>query len=743
MDRKLAVILAADVVGYASLMERDEKGTHERLTAGRKDLFEPEIARHHGRIFKLMGDGLLAEFSSVVDAVECAVSLQRSLTERNANVPEAQRFQVRIGINLGEVIVEGDDRYGEGVNIAARLEQIADPGGICVSGKVAREVEKKLAFGFEPMGNQQVKNIAEPVQAFRIKLDGAPIKHFSRTHSKRALAWAAVATALVLLAGAGWLALRAPPSEQTIETASAITDGKPSLVVLPFDNLSDDKEQGYLADGITEDVTTELAQVPGLVVMSRNAAFTYKDKAVLPAQIAKELGVRYILEGSTRRIGEEMRINAQLIDAESGAHLWAERFDGPWADVFALQDKVVSQVATALKLRLSSNQAELAGGTKNPEAYDAYLRGLQLQYSGAAEDWAKSIDSFEQALTLDPNFGRASAQLAWMYWSADSVESKLTALRITTDEAIAKKNEHFDNAAKNPSSGYYQLLSEHLLYLRKSEEAISAAQKALVLDPSDPDAYLQMSWALILSGRPEDGRDYLQAAFRIDPKMTTWRYLLDGLSEFLMGHYERAATALEKLDPDLTTTSYWDFWGKYNALRILVATYGELGRKPEADAIKQRLKPMIDEANDGEFTGVHMISMFAFISEADAERMLDGLRKASVPELPNGVDPNSKNRLSGAEIKALIYGHSIEGRERETGDEYKRKTAADGTASVSVGSAKFDMITSIEGDYLCNWTRTGSRGCGAMFRNPDGTREKRTEYLFIRPWNSFEFSVAD
>ena len=393
MERKLAAILAADVVGYSALMERDEKGTHERLTAIRKELLEPEIARRHGRVFKLMGDGMLAEFGSVVDAVECAVSLQRGFAERNANVPKDRRVQVRIGINLGEVIVEGDDRYGEGVNIAARLEQLADPGGICVSGKVAREVEKKLAFGFESMGAQQLKNIAEPVQAFRVKLDGVPVKRMAPVSPKRALPWAVAAMALVLLAGGAWLTLRAPAPEAVVATKPAVTDGKPSLVVLPFANLSDNAEQGYLADGITEDLTTALAGVPGLFVISRNAAFTYKGKAVQPAQIAKELGVRYILEGSTRRAGEDMRIDAQLIDATTGGHVWAERFDGAWSEVFALQDKVVENVASALELRLVTGEgkAEIAGGTSNPAAYDAFLRGFELELRNTPAEIAKAV----------------------------------------------------------------------------------------------------------------------------------------------------------------------------------------------------------------------------------------------------------------------------------------------------------------------------------------------------------------
>ena len=760
MDRKLAAILAADVVGYAALMERDEKGTHERLTARRKELFEPEIARHHGRVFKLMGDGLLAEFGSVVDAVECAVSVQRGLAERNADVPGNQRVQVRIGINLGEVIVEGDDRYGEGVNIAARLEQLADPGGICVSAKVAREVEKKLAFGFEPMGAQQVKNIAEPVQAFRVKLDGMPIKRIASLSPKHALVWAVAVAAIVLLAGGAWFALRtpapdpapvvaaapapAPVLEPAVATSPPATDGKPSLVVLPFVNLSDDKEQGYLADGITEDVTTELARVPGLVVMSRNAAFTYKDKAVLPAQIAKELGVRYILEGSTRRVGDDMRINAQLIDAESGAHLWAERFDGPWADVFALQDKVVGQVAAALKLRLVSGQADMAGGTKNPAAYDAYLRALQLQYSATPEDWARSVEGFEQALELDPEFGRAAAQLASMYWSTGGVQSKLKALGISDDEASAKRKESLERAARNPSSPYYAMLAEYLLYQQKSEEAIAAAQKAIALDPSDPDAYVAMSMALILNGRPKDGRDYLDAALRVEPKWTTWRRFLGGVAAFSLGRYAEAAALLEKLEPERGVTSFWDFWGNYNGLRLLVATYGHLGRNADADVIKKRLNPLIADVGDGGFTGIHMMSALPFRNFADTERLLEGLRNAGVPELPNGVDPKSKGRLTGAEIKALYFGHSLEGRQRETGNVYRRHAAMDGTADVTVGAPQPDKFsTTVEGDVFCSWSPNGGRGCAAVFRNSGGTREKRNEYLSLFPWTSFEFSVVD
>jgi adenylate cyclase len=276
MERKLAAILAADVVGYSTLMERDEAGTFDRLKAGRKELIEPEIEKRHGRVFKLMGDGLLAEFGSVVDAVECAVSLQRGLAERNANVPENEHIQVRIGVNLGEVIVDGEDRYGEGVNVAARLEQIAEPGGVCVSGKVAREVEKKLAFGFESMGDQQVKNLAEPVPAYRVVMEGS--------------------------------ALAVPLAKPLV------LPNKPSVAVLPFTNMSGDPEQEYFADGLVEDLTTGLSKIRGLFVIARNSSFAYKGQAADTRKVAAELGVRYVLEGSVRKAANRVRITGQLVE---------------------------------------------------------------------------------------------------------------------------------------------------------------------------------------------------------------------------------------------------------------------------------------------------------------------------------------------------------------------------------------------------------------------------------------------
>jgi TolB-like protein/class 3 adenylate cyclase len=313
MDRKLAAILAADVVGYSAQMERNEAGTFARLKAGRTELFEPEIARHHGRIFKLMGDGLLAEFASVVDAVECAVSLQRGLAERNASLPETEQILVRMGINLGEVIIDGNDCYGEGVNIAARLEQLAEPGGICVSGKVAKEVEKKLAFGFEPLGEKKVKNVTEPVQVFRITLVKKGIRRRSiRSPPRWVLVEMAVGVALLLAAAAA------------LQFWPAVTESaRPSVAVLPFDNYGGDEATGRLADGLTEDIISDLARFPEFEVVARNSTEVYKGKPVDAREVAKALHVGYVLEGSIQRQGGRVRITAQLIDPQSGNHLWS------------------------------------------------------------------------------------------------------------------------------------------------------------------------------------------------------------------------------------------------------------------------------------------------------------------------------------------------------------------------------------------------------------------------------------
>jgi adenylate cyclase len=381
VERRLAAILAVDVAGYSRLMGEDEEGTLAALRAARPELGDPKITEHRGRIVKTTGDGLLVEFASVVDAVRCAVEVQREMADRNAPVPAGRRIEFRMGVNVGDIIIEDGDIFGDGVNIAARLEALAEPGGICISAAAREQVRDKLDFSFEDMGEQQVKNIARPVRTHRIVVGS---------------------TAQPISAAA---AVAAQPS----------LPDKPSLVVLPFQNMSGDPEQEYFADGIVEEITTGISRLPWLFVIARNSSFTYKGKAVDVKQVARELGVRYVLEGSVRKPANRVRITAQLIDTTSGTHIWADRFDGALDDIFELQDQVASGVVGAIEPKL--RQSEIERATRKPteslDAYDLYLRALAAFHPQTSEGVEDAIRQVERALEIDPSYAPAAALAAF------------------------------------------------------------------------------------------------------------------------------------------------------------------------------------------------------------------------------------------------------------------------------------------------------------------------------------------
>lgn len=366
IQRRLAAIMAADVVGYSRLMGEDETGTLAALKQHRAALIDPTIAEHQGRIVKLMGDGVLVEFASVVDAVECAFNIQRSMMERNADTPDSKRIMFRIGVNLGDIIIEGDDIYGDGVNVAARLEGEADPGGICISGDTYRQVVGKIDIAFEDLGERTLKNIAAPVRAYR-------------WHSGKSAAQAETATP------------PPPPPD------------KPSIAVLPFDNMSGDTEQEYFADGLVEDIITTLSKIPDLLVVARNSTFTYKGQAVDIKQVGREQGVRYVLEGSVRKVGQRIRVTTQLIDATTGNHVWAERYDRELVDIFDLQDELTREVAIAMQLKLTSGaQAEYwTRSTESVAAWEQLMKGTELFLRHTKADNRQALDHFERAMALD------------------------------------------------------------------------------------------------------------------------------------------------------------------------------------------------------------------------------------------------------------------------------------------------------------------------------------------------------
>src|SRR6516165_5095563 len=418
--RRLAAILAADVAGYSRLMGADEEGTLERLKVHRRQLIDPKIKEHGGRTVKNTGDGLLAEFPSVVDAVRCAAEVQRGMLDREPEVPDERRIRLRIGINLGDVIAEGDDIFGDGVNVAARLEALAEPGGICISGMVHDQIRDKLPYLFADRGEQSVKNIARPVRVYALRLEDRsasrePIATTRHRVTGIATGLAAVG-ALVIAVGAWWLwpaTKPAPPPALTAATSIAqpLMAPRLSIVVLPFANLSNDPDQQYFADGITEDVTTDLSRIANSFVISRNTAFTYRDKRVDTKQIGRELGVRYVLEGSVRRSGNKVRVNAQLIDAETDAHLWADQFDGDVGDLFVLQNEITSRIAIALGIELIDR--ETARPTRQPDALDYTLRGAAVMNAPKTrKTYAEAISLFDRALTLDPQVVEAQSKLA-------------------------------------------------------------------------------------------------------------------------------------------------------------------------------------------------------------------------------------------------------------------------------------------------------------------------------------------
>jgi adenylate cyclase len=632
MERRLAAILAADVVGYARLMEQDEADTFERLRAHREELFEPEIEKRHGRIFKLMGDGLLAEFASVVDAVECAVVLQREMASRNQGLPDVRRIEVRIGINLGDVIVEGEDRHGEGVNMAARLQQLAEPGGICVARNVHDQVKNKLNLHFRDLGDHTVKNIAEAVRVFCVLLDGVkeprgtPRNWHGKRHPSRV---AASAIVLMLLAAGGTIAWLRPWQPDikpaSIDRMAFPLPDKPSVAVLPFTNMSADPEQEYFADGMTDDLITDLSKVSSLFVIARNSSFAYKGRKIEMRQVAEGLGVRYVVEGSVRRAGDTVRVNAQLVDTITGGHVWAERYDGSVADIFAVQDTIVREITEALALNLSEGeQKEIARGeTTNIQAREAFQKGWEHQLRFTAVDNAKAAEHFKRAAELDPEYGRAYAALGIVYvrgcqwrWNKE--------LGMSTGQANSTAIQYLSEAEKRESSLTAVAASQIDLYNSRHEKALTEAARAIALDPNDPEAHVAMALSLITTDKPEAGLKFIETALRLNPSHPTYYVLAHGLAYFALNDLERAASVLSEAlvrNPDAVELA-----------PLLAATYALLGRRSDARAALLQWQPNASQFQLQSLAkSYHFPYPWAQDESAAEERLVDGLYVAGLP----------------------------------------------------------------------------------------------------------------
>jgi TolB-like protein/class 3 adenylate cyclase/Tfp pilus assembly protein PilF len=753
--RKLTSIFSTDAVGYSRLMGDDEVATVRTITSYRK-IISTLIKQHNGRVIDSPGDNLLAEFVSVVDTVQCAVAVQKELKVRNGELPENRRMQFRIGINLGDVIQEGARIYGDGVNIAARIESLAEPGMVSISRTVYNHVHKKLNFGYEYQGEHQVKNIAEPVKVYKVLTTpehaGQLIGETNETKltSKKSQIAIIAILALIIAAVIWHFYPRAHEIEPaSVEKMAYPLPDKPSIAVLPFNNMSGDPEQEYFSDGITEDLITDLSQISGLFIISRNSTFTFKGKAIKIRKVAEELGVRYLLEGSVRKAGDNVRINAQLIDATTGGHVWAKRYDGKLVDVFALQDQITQKIVAAMKVKLAPGEQRQVENkdTANVQAYDAFLKGWGHHLRFTAEDFVKAVAYFTEAAELDSNYGRAYAALALTYKKASDLHWNIE-LGVSWIEARLLARQFLHKAMQNPTSLAHQVASEMNLNRRQYDEAISSAELAMTIDPNDPNCHAQMARALIFGGRPNDAVNFVNGALRRDPSNPARYLFLSGLAQFAMGKLPQSAELIEKA---LSYNPEARLWAA-----PLAAAFAHIGRDLEAQAACANFKKAYGEDVYSNLRNI--MYYWPFEDPAVVERFVNGIVDAGFRGHPEAYYTASvENRLSGEKIKNLIFGQEVlqvfdpilPGTGRALIFLSKKGEASYWKGPIfeigpELARLESEGTSLIKGDLLCyQWQELldGEVYCGPIFSNPQGTPEGKNEYLFATDFDIIFFSI--
>jgi TolB-like protein len=580
IQRRLAAVLAADVAGYTRLMGADEAGTALALREHRAAV-DPIVVGHGGRIVKTTGDGVLLEFPSIVAAVECALAVQELMAERNADLPTDQRMLFRIGINLGDVLIEGDDILGDGVNIAARLEGIAEPGGICISDSAYQQVRDKVLIEVVDMGEQRLKNVARPVRTYRLRVDRSP---------------------------------------EQVEPTLGLPD-KPSIAVLPFQNMSADPEHEYFADGVVEEIITALSRMRWLFVIARNSTFTYKGRAVDVKQVGRELGVRYVLEGSVRKAANRVRITGQLIDGATGAHLWADRFEGALEDIFDLQDAMTTSVVGAIAPKLE--QAEIERAKRKPteslDAYDYYLRAKAEFHQGTKETISEALRLLYRAIELDPDFASAHGMAAWCYvmrknfgWMAERVQETAELERLAK-QAVALGKE--DAVALHTGGFALAHVAGHL------EAGAASIDRALALDPNLAAAWHHGGWVRIYLGEPETAIEHMARAMRLNPLDPLLFGMQNGTAaaHFLAGRYDEASSWAEKALREHPKHS--------PAMRMAAASHALAGRLAQAREAMARMRHI-----DPALRASDVAAFVPFRRPDDFDRYVQGLRKAGLPE---------------------------------------------------------------------------------------------------------------
>ena len=745
LERKLAAILSTDVVNYSRLTGLDEEGTHRELSAC-LDLIKSLVENFNGRVVNSAGDAILAEFVTVSDALGCAVVAQQQLAERSGSVQDDRKMRFRIGLNLGEVIVDRNDIFGDGVIVAARLEGLSEPGGICVSGSAFDAIGNKLPLNFEFLGERDVKNVEKPVRAYQVRLKpGATIalphkrvelSKLSQGASRRV----AVVATLFLITGlaswTGWHYLNSDHLEPKVTESVAPFTGKSSIAVLPFENISDDPAQEYFADGMTDDLIADLSKISQMAVIARQSVFAYKDKPIGVEQIGKELGVHYVLEGSVKRIGGKVRINVNLIDTTNAQALWSERYESDATELFDLQNRVIDSIVAILEVKLTDQEKSTLSRlpTDNLEAYDYYQRAERRRLIAPDPDNPRDIylqdgDAIElylQAIELDPEFVEAYAGLAlaamevWEFASTQVLPSEI-ARKMAYD--AASKVRELDPKNSDALSVLALLQSTD----GQHDIAIKSARQAIELDPNSSNAYQILGKVLMYAGEHEEALASVKMVLELNPTPPDDLKGLLGLAEFFNGNYQQALFWLEKAQ--MVQHSQHD----------LLMTYGELGKRDEAGILFDKIRVFTPFANLGHYR----IRYAHYKREQDLEHMITALRKAGVPDNAFGFEGNPVDQLGSAELKELIAGNAWTGADYY-GSDFVQQVTDEGGIAFRNSTSMLAGDAWIDGDRFCvrfSADLLGRDDCGPVYRNPDGTTQERNEYVRVALGNLYYFSL--
>jgi TolB-like protein/class 3 adenylate cyclase/cytochrome c-type biogenesis protein CcmH/NrfG len=744
LSGKLAVILHADVAGSTALVQQDEQLAHERIQDAFQR-FSRNIEKYHGLVHELRGDALLAEFERASDAVAATLAFQADQAYNNSRLPDDLQPKVRVGISLGEVVIADNTVTGAGVVLAQRVEQLADAGGLCITAALHEALPRRMPFELEDLGEQTLKGFDDSVHVYKVELSqGAliptPAQEYKPTSSTKSGRLKIVLAVILVGVVAGiiyWLLpLEVKEEPASVERMAFPLPDKPSIAVMPFTNMSDDPKQEYFVDGMTEDLITDLSKLSSLFVIARNSVFTYKGKPVKVQQVAEELGVRYIVEGSVRRVGNQVRINAQLIDATTGGHLWADRYDRNLSDIFALQNEVMVKIVSALQIRLGvSEQARLAREpTNNLDAYDLYLRAEQARHRYTLVSLGAALGNYGRATSLDPDFAEAHAGYART--AAEFLRLIDGFLTLPSDVARKRAYESVTRALSLDP----ELAEPHsvlgVLHMLDGQygEAIESARKAVAVNTNSADAYASLALVLTYAGRQAEAIPAMEAALRLEPNPPVDILSIWGQVLFMNHDY---AQALDVLRRALAVQGSRKWTGD---IRLFLAmTHAELGQLEQAREIVQRMQRL---------TALRFWNLSYFrlhwAHYKQIDLLLNALRKAGMPEWPSGYEDVAGEHLRGAAIGELLSGANWFGRSLNKYELFTQKIGEDGKISYWKFGRSWEGEVSVEEDKLCYQIPAlvmGRKFCGYVYRNPQGTPKNNNEYISVDVFDVHHFSL--